>query len=204
MRGRRRSGETGLSLVEAFVAAGVLAGFAAVSCLTLQRAIHRFEAPCAARRALSDLRLRRAQAVARARSVAVVFRRAGGAWVVAIHEDGDGDGVRADDMRRGIDACVDGPEVFDRRYGSARPGFLPGLVDLRSPPPSSEPLGPLEDPVRFGTTDVVSCGPRGGMTSGTLYLTDGRERQLALVVYGPTGRLRLWEYDRKTRTWRRS
>jgi hypothetical protein len=33
-------------------------------------------------------------------------------------------------------------------------------------------------------------------------MTDGLERQFAVVVFGMTGRIRVWEYDLGMRAWR--
>ena len=189
--------------MESVVALGVVASLAAVTSVARQRSLQRREAPTTARRAASERRLRRSQAVGRANAVGIALRRRGATWFVSAHEDGDGDGIRTDDMNRGIDRRIGDVQRFDDRYGEASPGFLPDLESLRSPPPVSQLLADLDDPVRFGRSDVISCGPRGTMTSGTLYMTDGRERQLALVVYGATGRLRLWEYDAARGAWRR-
>ena len=63
------------------------------------------------------------------------------------------------------------------------------------------PLAPLRDPVRFGRSDLITCNSRGVLASGTVYLTDGSDRQGAVVVYGATARVRIWEYDLGARRW---
>jgi hypothetical protein len=167
-------------------------------------ALRRQEAPRGARRLVSEVRLRRSQAIGTARTLGLVFQRKAGAWRVSLCADGNGDGIGADDVRKGRDPLLDGPQPFSERYGGAAPGFHPSLESLTSPPPASEPLRSLDDPVRFGSADVITFNPRGQVSSGTLYLTDGRERQLAVVVYGATARVRVWEYDLRSRRWRPS
>ena len=167
-----------------------------------RRAIAREFTEISAHQLVSELRLRRGEAVACAVSRALVFSRNGeGEWVVALVVDGDGAGVRADDMRRQVDRVLEGPQAFVDRYGGARLGFHPSLRELRSPPPTNAPLGALDDPVRLGLADLVSFNPRGTITSGTLYITDGTDRQFAVVLYGLTARLRVWEYDLSLRRW---
>ena len=186
----RRGGGLGEALVTLALASLLLAGAASVSGRILRRA----RAPAAARAAASELRRARAEAVSRQRNVGLRFERLpGGAWSAELVEDGDGDGIRTADIRRGIDRVREGPWRVRDRWG-VEPGFVRGLTSLRSPPPDQQPLGSLDDPLRFGSTDIVSCSPRGTITPGTIYLTDGLERQFAVVAYGSTARVRVWEY----------
>jgi len=195
-----RRGASSPSVLVALAVAALAAGAASVA---VRRHVARQRVVVSAQGFVSELRLRRMQAIAGARRLGLAFERAeDGSWLVALHEDGDGDGIRADDRRRGRDPLLEGPVPFDERHGPASPGFLPGLEELDSPPPGSRPLDELDDPVRFGRGDVVAFGPRGTMTSGTLYLTDGVERQWAVVVHGPTGRLRRWEWLVDDERWR--
>lgn len=120
--------------------------------------------------------------------------------MVSFVEDGDGDGIRSDDLRRGIDRITEGPVPVRDRWG-IEPGYARSLVSLTSPPPDEDRLSNLEDPVRFGSRDIVSCSSRGTITPGTFYLSDGSERQLAVVVAGSTGRVRVWEYQLERRLW---
>jgi hypothetical protein len=60
---------------------------------------------------------------------------------------------------------------------------------------------PGDDPIRFGRSDLVSFSPRGTSSSGTLYVSDGRLAAAAIVLYGGTGRIRIWVYDRERGAW---
>jgi hypothetical protein len=55
--------------------------------------------------------------------------------------------------------------------------------------------------VQFGRSDVVSFSPRGASSSGTLYVTDGKDALYAVVVFGPTVRLRVWRFLRREHRW---
>ena len=59
------------------------------------------------------------------------------------------------------------------RVEHVRPGF-PDRGPFRAPPPGSGPLRDLDDPVKFGRSDLVSFSPLGRSSSGTVYLEDGR------------------------------
>jgi hypothetical protein len=49
---------------------------------------------------------------------------------------------------------------------------------------------------------MASFGPLGTATPGTAYLTDGRERLVAVRLAGRTGRLRVLVYDPAEEVWR--
>ena len=49
--------------------------------------------------------------------------------------------------------------------------------------------------------DLVSFGPEGSASSGTLYVTDGRRGLFAVVLFGPTARLRVWRFNPEERRW---
>jgi hypothetical protein len=192
----------GASLLEATLACALLGMLAASGVLAAARAVARSRAPATAERFQSEVRWWRAQAIATATSLGLEVREGEGDWMVSVYEDGDGDGIRRDDVRAGRDRLREGPRPWSARMGEARPGFHPALSELRSPPPEGRPLGALVDPVRFGRSAYISFSPRGSVSPGTLYVTDGRERQVAVVVYGATGRVRVWEYDLRAAAWR--
>jgi hypothetical protein len=56
------------------------------------------------------------------------------------------------------------------------------------------------DGVRIGTSRILSMGPDGTATAGTLYLR-GRRGQYAVRVLGATGRTRVLRYEAGTDTW---
>jgi hypothetical protein len=84
-----------------------------------------------------------------------------------------------------------------------RLGF-PSDGPFTSPPPARDPIEQLEDPVKFGRSNIVSFSPLGRSSSGTLYLDDGAGGLWAVVVFGPTVRVRIWRWDGAMRRWRRS
>ena len=59
------------------------------------------------------------------------------------------------------------------------------------------------DPVRFGVSDLVSFGAVGTASSGTLYVNDGEGGLAAVVIFGPSSRLRVWRYLPRERRWTR-
>jgi hypothetical protein len=55
--------------------------------------------------------------------------------------------------------------------------------------------------VRFGASDIITFTPIGTASSGTLYVTDGHDTVYAVVLYGRTGRIRSFRYDRALGAW---
>lgn len=198
MISRRRRG---YGLLEALVVLALLSLFLAGAVGVGGKAVQRARAQAAARLAASEFRRLRSEAVASGRFQGMRFERAlTGEWSITFLEDGDGDGILAADVARGTDIVRSGPHGLAERWG-LQPGYSRRLESLRSPPPSGDRLEHLEDPVRFGRTDLASCSPRGTITPGTIYLSDGLERQFAVVVAGASARVRVWEYDIDRAEW---
>jgi hypothetical protein len=118
----------------------------------------------------------------------------------ALYRDGDGDGVRNDDLARGVDPQVTRPRqlaTFGSRIGF---GFPAGATPSDPSDPGSR-LDRLDDPIRFNRSDLASFGPLGTATPGSLYLTDGR--RLAMVrVQNRAGRVRVMRWDPVTDRWK--
>jgi hypothetical protein len=149
---------------------------------------------------VSAMRSVRHRAIAQSRNHGLIFTCVGEDWEYALHADGDGDGLRTRDVRRGIDPRLEGPRRISDRHPGVRPGFL-SLRRIRRIPPARGFLRDLSDPVRFGRSDLISCSSRGRCSSGTLYLTDGHRGQWAVVLYGVTGRIRVLRYDPEHERW---
>lgn len=125
--------------------------------------------------------------------------RPDGALTFRLFRDGDGDGVRRDDIERGVDdelPFAPGPSRLGR---AVRPGFPEGPPP-RDPGDPTRRLDRLDDPLRLGRSDLAVFTSRGTATPGTIYLTDGRHL-LAVRILGTTGRIRVLAYDRETETW---
>ena len=154
----------------------------------------------ALRTASAELRsifhLARSRAIARHANCGLKFLRAGDEWQFAIHDDGDGDGVRNDDIRKGIDPRVRPPRPVLRESKIATIGLLPTtIVD-----PDGDKLRPDDSPVQMGRSEICSFSELGESTPGTIYLTDGRELY-AVRVFGATAKVRTLRYDAGAKRW---
>ena len=147
------------------------------------------------------LRRTRIRAVRANTHVAVRFTDDGGEIRWALYGDGDGDGVRTRDIARGVDPLIEPSRALRRLDGSVRPGFPPGPLP-RDPGDPHRRLHRRQDPLRFGRSDLVSFGPLGTSTSGTLYLTTGHRWTAAIRVYGASGKVKVLLHDADTGTWK--
>jgi hypothetical protein len=133
----------------------------------------------------------RVGAIRRRMAGGLFFTRAGGRYVYQRVVDGNGNGLRLEDIGRGFDRLVDPPLPL-RAHA---PGIDFGLR-YTVPPVDGEGEGMAAgaDPVRIGGSRFIAFAPTGAGTSGTLYLTTDDGRQLAVRLFGPTGRVRVFEF----------
>lgn len=195
-----RTATDGFTLLELLAVLAIFGLAAALGVPALLDASARLRVSLAASEAASTLRLARMTAVRSRTHVAVRFEERGEAVWWAVYGDEDGDGVRARDIEQGIDRRLDGPRPLRRMGASVKLGFPPG------PPPrdpgSGRRMTRLDDPIRFNRSDMVSFGPIGSSTPGSLYFTDGKRHLAVVRVFGRTGKVKVMLYDRETEAWR--
>jgi len=133
--------------------------------------------------------------------VAMRLTWSGGRYRYAFYADGDGDGVRSDDIAAGRDPVLGAWRDLPTRYEGI--DFSLPEVSIPEVPPDPGVLTPGYDPVRFGRSDIITFTPRGTSSSGTLYVGDGAGAEAAVVLYGGTGRIRIWRFDRDRWLWSR-
>ena len=159
----------------------------------------------AAAELVGTLRLARTYAMRNSANVALKFHlepteRGVTRVLFALYRDGDGDGVRNDDLAAGIDPRVT-PSRQLATFGSrVRFGFPIGATPSDPSDPGRR-LTRLDDPIRFNRSDLASFGPLGTSTPGSLYVTDGR--RLAVVrVTSRSGRVRVLRWHPAGDQWR--
>ncbi len=197
--GSRPGGQRGAALAEILVAVALGATMAAVAVPGLGVARRRAALGRACTHVGTLMLAGRARAVLRRQTEALVFERRPGGWRCFLAEDGDDDGVRHDDLRRGRDRYVS--EVLELEAGDAGLGLLRGV---RIPDPGGRGWlgGDPGDPVRAGRGDIITFTRFGTATPASVYFTDGRDRMMVLRVLGATGRVRRLEWRRGWPSWR--
>jgi hypothetical protein len=159
-------------------------------------------AAAGARTMATLLSAQRWKSVASRRVRGLQFRKIGNAWTWREVADGNGNGLRTAEITRGIDPVLSAEESLERQVQDVRLGLPPGGPYPEAPPGTGS-LNAGDDPIRFGRSDLISFSPVGSASSGTLYVTDGRNGLFAIVLYGPTARLRVWRFLPRERQWTR-
>jgi len=176
----------GYSLLELLVAIAAIGLIVAVTLPSFGELNRRRELRAATAHLRSIFREVRSRAIAQGFNAAVKFKEIDGEWQYAIFEDGDGDGVRNDDLVSGKDPMV----VPYRRVFGTQGHVRIGLPHTAVRDPDRGIVRPDDSPVRFNRSTLCSFSPLGGGTSGSIYLTEGT-RAAVVRMYGPTARLRL-------------
>ena len=127
--------------------------------------------------------LARIQAVRRSQTVAIRFTWDGADASFRTYADGNGNGVRNADIASGIDTPIDAPLTLSSMFSGV-------VIGTRND----------DDPIRLGSSNLLSFTALGTATPGTIYLR-GQSMQLAIRIFGATGRTRLLRYDASTGDW---
>ena len=187
----------GFSLAELLTAIAILGIFVSISV----PAFLNYQRQTAVRIATAEIRsvfhLARSRAIARHKNSGLQFTAASAEWRYALCDDGDGDGVRNDDLDKGIDRCVESPRPVVRESRFASIGLPPdAIVD-----PDGDALKPTASPVQFGNSRICSFSPIGQSTSGTIYLTNRNGDVYAVRVLGTSAKIRVLRYNRTNGKW---
>lgn len=145
----------------------------------------------------SIFHLARSRAIARGANCGVKFSRSGSRWVYALYDDGDGDGVRNDDIRSGRDLLFAGERVVLPEEHVADIGISGSVKD----PDGSGTLSSTSSPIRFNASSLCSFSSDGSSTPGSIFLTDGDGGVSVVKVYGTTAKIRVLRYHADRGTW---
>jgi len=178
--------DRGFSLVEALVVVAIVLVMAATAFPAFRALFADAHILGAGRQFKSQFRLACSAAVRSGVYTAIRFeRREDGTVWYALYRDGDGDGVRSADIEDGRDTLLSGPFPLSANAPGVRVAINAGVPAL--PPEHGLLTG---DPVRFGSSDILSFSPFGTATPGTFYLA-GDASQAAVRVTGGSARVRL-------------
>jgi prepilin-type N-terminal cleavage/methylation domain-containing protein len=194
MVGHRRFRAGGFTLIELLFAVALATVLAGMALPLTATAIDELRTAAAARYLAGRIALGRMDAIKRSTAVALRFEASDPDYAFAPYADGNGNGVRTADIRRGVDPPVGLPQQLWHTFPGVRFGLMPDLPDVDGGP------GGGTDGVRIGAARLLTMSPNGTATSGTLYL-QGRRAQYAVRVLGATGRTRVLKYDTGAGTW---
>jgi type II secretory pathway pseudopilin PulG len=189
--------ERGYTFLELLFVLSAFATLSGIAVPQLLSGLDAYRTSGAARYLAARIQRARIEAIARSTNVAMQFVQSGSGYSFAVYVDGNGDGVRTADVREGIDPCLVGTERLTDHFPGVEFGLLPDLppIDPGSPPPGT-------DPIKLGTSSILSYSPTGTSSSGSLYVRGRSNAQYAVRVLGDTGRTRVLRYDARARQWR--
>lgn len=189
----------GYTLVDTIVTAALCSVMGATAIPLIGGTLDRERTIIGAQFVAGQLQRARLESLKRGRSVAVRFEVVNDRTRFQLFVDGDGDGVRQADVDDLIDAPVTPLEYLDDRSRGISLRVNQRITDAGG---GTEHIEPGADALRIGNTALLAFSPIGGATSGTLYVAGHRGPQMALRVFGGTGRVRLMTYDPQARQWR--
>ena len=184
----------GFSLLEVLLVTSLVATLAAVSIPVTAGALDELRTSMAAR--YLEARIMNARATAMKRSTRIGLRFEPAAYDCRIGEyaDGNGNGVRASDIGSGLDLEIAPGEFIGGLFPGVGFGLHTGVPDVDGS------LSTGSDGLRIGSSRILTLGPDGTATSGTLYVR-GRRGQYAVRILGITGRTRVLRFHPGTGQW---
>lgn len=194
----RRFGETcGAALIDIIVATSLCVLMTAIAVPVIGGTLDRERTIVGAQYLAGQLQRARLESLKRARSIAVRLQITGGRTRSRLFADGNGNGVLQRDIDRGIDLPLTPEEWLDDRARDISLRINQEVSDVAG----ATTLAPGDDPLRIGNTSILTFSPLGSATSGTLYVAAHQGPQMAIRVFGATGRVRVLMFDARTRQW---
>ena len=184
----------GYSLVELLLGVAIIGLVLGIAVPNFTAMRNRIAMRAAAAELRSIFHLVRMQAISNGTNRGVKFIQIAGQWHFILYEDGDRDGVRNDDIKKGIDTPYAPPRVVFREAKNITIGLLEIAV-------KDADGDPVKSPVTFNNSAICSFSPIGESTPGTIYITDGAGNLWCVRVYGASAKIRTLRYDREAKRW---
>jgi prepilin-type N-terminal cleavage/methylation domain-containing protein len=185
----------GFTVLEMLLAISIVVTAAAIAVPLTADALDEIRTAMAARYLEGRIVDARMHAVKRAGRVGLRFEPAAGDYRFAEYLDGNGNGIRTAEIAAGIDPEFAPARRIGEHFPGVRFGLRAGVPDVDGARSAGD-----SDGVRIGASRILSLGPDGTATAGTLYLR-GRRSQYAVRVLGATGRTRVLRYDAGVDEW---
>ena len=194
----RRVGEIdGAAFIDIIVATLLCFLLAAIAVPVVGGTLDRERAIIGAHYLAGQLQRARFESLRRARSVAVRVEVLGDRTQLRLFADGNGNGVLQRDIDRGLDPPLTPPGWLDDQARDISVRINQSITEVSG----SATLAPGDDPLRIGNTSLLTFSPIGSATGGTLYVAAHRGPQMAIRVFGATGRVRVLMFDAQARQW---
>lgn len=171
---------------------------AAIAVPVIGGTLERERAITGAQHVSGQLQRARLESLKRGRTVAVRFEFVDDRASLRLYVDGNGNGVLQSDVNQGLDPPLAPRTWIDEQARDVSLRINQAVDDIGG----AGELAPGDDPLRIGNTALLAFSPLGSSTSGTLYVAARRGPQMAIRVFGATGRIRVLTFDARSRQWR--
>jgi prepilin-type N-terminal cleavage/methylation domain-containing protein len=185
--------QRGFSALELLFVVSLIAALAAMAIPLTSNTIDAMRTSMAASYLEARIASARIRAVRHSTRVALRFEPSREDYAIAEYTDGNGNGIRTADIAAGIDPRLAQPQTLGEMFPGVSFGLLAGI-------PGEDDSGDEREGIRLGSGRMLSVGPDGTATSGSVYL-HGRHLQYAVRVLGATGRTRVLRFDTGTARW---
>ena len=188
----------GFSLLEMLTVIAIIGMFVSLSYPALESMRRRSAVRVLAIELRAIFHRARSRAITRSDNTGVKFTRTNdGEWRFTLYDDGDGDGVRNDDINRGVDRRISMPQPVLNSTAIASIALpLARIAD-----PDGGWLSTTASAVQFGRSTICSFSTDGRSTPGTIYISDRGGQLYALRVFGATAKIRLLRYHFNAARW---
>lgn len=187
----------GIALVDVLAAMGISLVMAGVAVPVIGGTLVREHTVIGAQYLSAHVQRARLESLKRAAAVAVRLEVLDGRTSVQLFIDGNGNGVLQKDIDRHIDPALTTAQWLDDHARGVSLQINQPIADVGGGPD----LAAGDDPLRIGNSSLVSFSPLGSATSGTLYVAARQGPQMAIRIYGATGRVRVLMFDARARQW---
>ena len=188
-------GLPGFTIAELLLGLAIAGTLAAIAVPMGLRTLDDFRTRSAARYLASRLGDARLRSIKRGYAIGLRFQAGAGDYLMTTVADGNGNGLRTTEILRGVDRILTESEAIGWHFPGVAFGILAGVPDADGQPANGT------DGVRVGPSRLLSMGPDGTSSSGTLYVHGQERAQYAVRVLGATGRVRVLKYDQLQRRW---
>lgn len=189
----------GAALIDVLAAASLSIILAGIAVPTIGGALDRERTIVGAQHLAGQLQRARLESLKRGTAVAVRLAISDdGRTETRLFVDRNGNGVAQRDIDRGVDRPLGAAAWLDEHAREVSLRINQAVDDISG----SGQLAPGDDPLRIGSSAFVTFSPVGSATSGTMYVAARRGPQMAVRVFGATGRIRVLTFDARARQWR--
>ena len=187
----------GAALIDIIAATAVVVIVTAIAVPVVGGAMERERTTVGTQFLAGQLQRARLAALSRAVPVAVRIEIVDDRTSLRLFMDGNGNGVLQKDIDKGLDPPLSPLHWVDEQARDVSLRINQAILDAGG----SGTLEAGDDPLRIGNSSLLTFSPLGTATSGTLYVAAQRGPQMAIRVFGATGRVRVLMFDAQTRQW---